>query len=104
MIAAVFARFAACGSVRGTWLWLREQHLKWPLQPAACTTSQAPEVIWVEPTYHAVHTTLTHPAATNPRTPSWPSSTDCDYAEHPTPTTLATTSPPEPVGITVGSA
>jgi DNA invertase Pin-like site-specific DNA recombinase len=25
VIAAVFARFAACGSVRGTWLWLREQ-------------------------------------------------------------------------------
>jgi DNA invertase Pin-like site-specific DNA recombinase len=62
VIAAVFDRFAACGSVRGTWLWLREQQLKWPLQPAACTTSQAPEVIWVEPTYHAVHTTLTHPA------------------------------------------
>ena len=25
VIAAVFARFAACGSVRATWLWLREQ-------------------------------------------------------------------------------
>jgi len=62
VIAAVFARFAACGSVRGTWLWLREQHLKWPLQPAAGATSPAPQVIWVEPTYHAVHTTLTHPA------------------------------------------
>ena len=62
VIAAVFARFAACGSVRGTWLWLREQKLKWPLQPAAGATSPAPQVIWVEPTYHAVHTTLTHPA------------------------------------------
>ena len=62
VIAAVFARFAACGSVRGTWLWLREQHLKWPLQPAAGVTSPAPQVIWVEPSYHAVHTTLTHPA------------------------------------------
>ena len=31
VIATVFARFAECGSVRGTWL--REQHLKWPLQP-----------------------------------------------------------------------
>jgi DNA invertase Pin-like site-specific DNA recombinase len=62
VIAAVFARFAACGSVRGTWLWLREQHLKWPLQPAAGAISPAPQVIWVEPTYHAVHTTLTHPA------------------------------------------
>ncbi len=62
VIAAVFARFAACGSVRGTWLWLREQHLRWPLQPAAGAISPAPQVIWVEPTYHAVHTTLTHPA------------------------------------------
>ena len=62
VIAAVFARFAACGSVRGTWLWLREQHLKWPLQPLAGAISPAPQVIWVEPTYHAVHTTLTHPA------------------------------------------
>ena len=62
VIAAVFARFAASGSVRGTWLWLREQQLKWPLQPAAGATSAAPQVIWVEPTYHAVHTTLTHPA------------------------------------------
>ncbi|MDQ5841374.1 MAG: recombinase family protein, partial [Chloroflexota bacterium] len=62
VIAAVFARFAACGSVRSTWLWLREENLKWPLQPAAGATSPAPQVIWVEPTYHAVHTTLTHPA------------------------------------------
>lgn len=61
VIAAVFARFAACGSVRGTWLWLREQQLKWPLQPATGATSPAPQVIWVEPTYHAVHTVLTHP-------------------------------------------
>jgi hypothetical protein len=62
VIAAVFTRFAACGSVRSTWLWLREEKLKWPLQPAAGATSPAPQVIWVEPTYHAVHTTLTHPA------------------------------------------
>ena len=37
MIAAVFERFAACGSVRGVWLWLREQGLKFPLQPTAYT-------------------------------------------------------------------
>jgi hypothetical protein len=43
-------------------LWLREEKLKWPLQPAAGATSPAPQVVWVEPTYHAVHTTLTHPA------------------------------------------
>ncbi len=34
VIAEVFAQFAACGSVRRTWLWLREAQLKWPLQPA----------------------------------------------------------------------
>jgi len=32
VIAAVFDRFAVCGSVRATWLWLREQDLRWPLQ------------------------------------------------------------------------
>jgi len=51
-----------CGSARGTWLWLREQQLKWPLQPAAGAVSPALQVMWVEPTYHAVHTTPTHPA------------------------------------------
>ena len=30
VIAAVFERFAVCGSVRATWLWLREQGLRWP--------------------------------------------------------------------------
>jgi hypothetical protein len=35
VIAAIFGRFAVCGSVRGTWLWLREQGLKFPLQPGA---------------------------------------------------------------------
>src|SRR4051795_13634055 len=31
-ITAIFDRFAVCGSVRATWLWLREQRLKLPLQ------------------------------------------------------------------------
>ena len=35
VIAAIFERFAVCGSVRGVWLWLREQGLKFPLQPTA---------------------------------------------------------------------
>ena len=35
VIAAIFGRFAVCGSVRGTWLWLRDQGLKFPLQPGA---------------------------------------------------------------------
>ena len=64
VIAAVFARFAVCGSARATWLWLRGEGLRWPLQKVAYTRRGAgiPEITWVEPTYHAVHTTLTHPA------------------------------------------
>jgi DNA invertase Pin-like site-specific DNA recombinase len=64
VIAAVFGQFAACGSARATWLWLRGQGLRWPLQKVAYTRrgSAIPEITWVEPTYHAVHTTLTHPA------------------------------------------
>ena len=60
VIRAVFERFAACGSARGVWLWLREQGLKWPLQPTGYVNGT--EIVWVEPTYHAVHNTLTHPA------------------------------------------
>jgi len=64
VLAAVFERFAVCGSVRATWLWLRAEGLRWPLQKVAYTRrgSGVPEITWVEPTYHAVHTTLTHPA------------------------------------------
>ena len=64
VIAAVFGRFAVSGSVRATWLWLRTEGLRWPLQKAAYTRrgNGLPEITWVEPTYHAVHTTLTHPA------------------------------------------
>ena len=60
VIAAIFERFAVCGSVRGVWLWLREQGLKFPLQPPAYL--RGGDITWVEPTYHAVHTVLTHPA------------------------------------------
>jgi hypothetical protein len=47
-----------------TWLWLREQGLRWPLQKVAYTRrgSGIPDITWVEPTYHAVHTTLAHTA------------------------------------------
>ena len=64
VLAAVFEQFAVSGSVRATWLWLRAEGLRWPLQKVACTRrgSGIPEITWVEPTYHAVHTTLTHPA------------------------------------------
>src|SRR6266511_4093119 len=40
VIRAVFERFAACGSARSVWLWLREQDLKWPLQPAPTCTAR----------------------------------------------------------------
>ena len=60
VIATIFDRFAVCGSVRGVWLWLREQGLRFPLQPAGYLRGQ--EITWVEPTYHAVHNVLTHPA------------------------------------------
>jgi DNA invertase Pin-like site-specific DNA recombinase len=60
VITAIFGRFAVCGSVRGTWLWLRDQGLKFPLQPGAYIRGS--EIIWTEPTYHAVHNVLTHPA------------------------------------------
>jgi DNA invertase Pin-like site-specific DNA recombinase len=64
VIAAVFEQFAVNGSARATWLWLRSEGLRWPLQKVAYTRRgpALPEITWVEPTYHAVHTTLTHPA------------------------------------------
>jgi DNA invertase Pin-like site-specific DNA recombinase len=62
VIAAVFDQFAVSGSVRAVWLWLRDNNLRWPLQPVGYRRDRLPEITWVEPTYHAVHTTLTHPA------------------------------------------
>ncbi len=61
VITAIFDRFAVAGSVRATWLWLREQGLKFPLMPVVYMHDLG-EITWVEPTYHAVHTVLTHPA------------------------------------------
>jgi len=49
VIAAVFERFAMCGSVRATWLWLREQGLRWPLQQAVYLHGRPGEITWVEP-------------------------------------------------------
>jgi DNA invertase Pin-like site-specific DNA recombinase len=60
VLQTILERFAVCGSVRGVWLWLRDQGLKFPLQPAAYLRGE--EITWVEPTYHAVHNVLTHPA------------------------------------------
>src|SRR5712692_6844604 len=62
VISAVFSQFAVLGSARAVWLWLKDHDLRWPLQPVAYRRDRIPEIIWVEPTYHGVHTTLTHPA------------------------------------------
>jgi DNA invertase Pin-like site-specific DNA recombinase len=64
VITVIFEQFTARGSVRGTWLHLREQGLKLPLQRHGhLTAAQAAreEITWVAPTYHAVHNVLTHP-------------------------------------------
>src|SRR6266536_516033 len=61
VIGAVSGQFAVCGPVRGVWLWLRDQGLRWPLQ-GACRRGQDAEITWVAPACHAVHTTLTNPA------------------------------------------
>src|SRR5947209_15653440 len=45
VIRAVFERFTECGSARGVWLWLREQGLKWPLQPTGYVNGS--EIVWV---------------------------------------------------------
>ena len=91
VLAAVFEQFAVSGSVRATWLWLRGQGLRWPLQKVAYTRrgSGIPEITWVEPTYHAVHTTLTHPAYAGAyvygRTRStWSSASYTDFSVMPT--------------------
>ena len=49
-----------CGSVRGVWLWLRDQGPA--VAAAAGRLPRGAEITWVEPTYHAVHNVLTHPA------------------------------------------
>jgi DNA invertase Pin-like site-specific DNA recombinase len=57
VIRAVFDRFAEVGSVRATWLWLRGESLKMPVQ-----RNGAEELIWIEATYPAVYRVLTHPS------------------------------------------
>ena len=54
-ITAVFDRFAASGSARQTWLWLRENGLKLP-------SVRDGQLAWSTAAYPAVHKILTHPA------------------------------------------
>jgi DNA invertase Pin-like site-specific DNA recombinase len=60
-ISAIFEQFPLRGSARGVWLWLKEQGLKLPM-PRHDYLRGDEELTWVEPTYTAVHKTLTHPA------------------------------------------
>jgi len=60
VIAAIFEQFPARGSARGVWLWLREHGLKLPLQKNGYPGPHD-QLIWIEPTYTAVHKILTHP-------------------------------------------
>jgi DNA invertase Pin-like site-specific DNA recombinase len=61
VLTAIFEQFGARGSVRAVWLWLRDQGLQLPLSKNGYLAATA-EIVWVDPTYHAVHTILTHPA------------------------------------------
>ena len=54
-ITAVFDRFAASGSARQVWLWLRENGLKLP-------SLRDGQLAWATAAYPAVHKILTHPA------------------------------------------
>jgi hypothetical protein len=62
VIAAVFAQFEILGSARAVWLWLKDQAMTWPMQRTLCIPGRIPEITWVEPTYTAVHSMLSHPA------------------------------------------
>lgn len=55
-IRTVFERFAETGSARQVWLWLLSQGLPLPLQ-----SNHVPEIRWVTPTYHAIHSILASP-------------------------------------------
>ena len=61
VLTAIFEQFPARGSVRSVWLWLRDQGLQLPLSKNGYIAATA-EIVWVDPTYHAVHNILTHPA------------------------------------------
>lgn len=55
-IHTVFEKFVQMGSVRQVWLWFQSKKLHFPLQ-----TSTLPEIEWVTPSYHAIHSLLTNP-------------------------------------------
>lgn len=61
VITAVFEQLPVRGSARAVWLWLKEQGLKLPMGGHGYLRGDE-ELVWVEPTYTAVHKILTHPA------------------------------------------
>ena len=54
-IRTVFEKFAELGSARQVWLWFHSEGLSFPHQ---CPSGQ---ILWVKPTYIAVHTVLSNP-------------------------------------------
>ena len=62
MIGAVFSQFAVAGSARAVWLWLKDQHLSWPLQQIGYRRGKPRRDHLGGADLPAVHTTLTHPA------------------------------------------
>ena len=54
-IRTVFEKFAQLGSARQVWLWFHSEGLSFPHQ---CPSGQ---ILWVKPTYIAVHTVLSNP-------------------------------------------
>jgi DNA invertase Pin-like site-specific DNA recombinase len=61
VIAAVFEQFELRGSARSVWIWLKEQGLKLPMSGHGYLKGTE-ELVWVDPTYTAVHKILVHPA------------------------------------------
>ncbi len=55
-IQTIFDKFPHLGSVRQVWLWFLSKKLSFPLQ-----SSLLPEIKWVTPSYHAIHSVLTNP-------------------------------------------
>jgi len=55
-IQTIFDKFPHVGSVRQVWLWFLSKKLPFPLQ-----SNLLPEIKWVIPSYHAIHSVLTNP-------------------------------------------
>ena len=56
VVRTIFARFTELGSARRVWLWLRANHIKFPLR-----LGEHQDLRWSEASYHAVHAVLANP-------------------------------------------